>query len=379
MEIIALFIAVQILFMVYQWISFRNLKSSIGKAQNKSLSLARKNETLLHSLYASLENRKQNRMLPFPLANIPFADEAGIILSVKKVEVPSVLAPYNASIGPMEDGYLLFFRYDTPSFGNNQIPFFSNVGCIQLDRDFEPLEKEFSKIETNSPFSEDARFFQNDGRYFLVYNDLTSPSVGQRGIRIGAIDLDKRRLEYVTALSSSSTKMEKNWTPFSHQDKIHFLYTINPQKTFVLPNPQENLLHTPHASPLAILDWSNKWGPLRGGTPAILVDGEYLAFFHTSYEDHKGILWYIMGAYTFAASSPFKITRISPYPILFEGIYETAHQTIANPKVRSIYPAGISCEHREGRDLIHVSCGENDSAIKIISMDKDALLASLKS
>ena len=85
-----------------------------------------------------------------------------------------------------------------------------------------------------------------------------------------------------------------------------------------------------------------------------------------------------MGAYTFTSSSPFKITRISPYPILFKGVYDTPHQVFANSKVRSIYPAGFICEHREGKELIHVSCGENDSGMKIISMDKNALLASLK-
>ena len=85
-----------------------------------------------------------------------------------------------------------------------------------------------------------------------------------------------------------------------------------------------------------------------------------------------------MGAYTFAAYSPFKITRISPHPILFKGIYDTPHQVIANSKIRSIYPSGFTCEQREGKELIHVSCGENDSGIKIISMDKNALLASLR-
>jgi predicted GH43/DUF377 family glycosyl hydrolase len=375
MEACILFlIAIQIVLLV----SFRNLKSSVRKAQSKSLAIARKNEALLHSMNLSLENLAKVTSPPLPLINIPFADEAGIVLSVKKVSIPFISAQYNASIGAVGNGYLLFFRYDEPNFTNERLQISSHIGCISLDRNFEPLEKECSKIQTDSAFSEDVRFFQNGKSYFLVYNDLIPCPVDRRGIHIGAIDLCKRKLEYVTTLDLDSRKTEKNWTPFSHQGKIHFLYTINPQKILTLPNPRENLLlSSPNALP-SELDWSDKWGALRGGTPAQLVDGEYLAFFHSSFEDYRGITWYVMGAYTFAAYSPFKITRISPYPILFEGIYDTPHQVIANPKVRSIYPAGFTCERREDKELIHVSCGENDSGIKIVSMDKNALLLSLK-
>jgi hypothetical protein len=35
-------------------------------------------------------------------------------------------------------------------------------------------------------------------------------------------------------------------------------------------------------------------------------------------------------------------------------------------------------ENRDGQDLIHLSCGENDSAIKILTFDKEALLKTLK-
>lgn len=51
-----------------------------------------------------------------------------------------------------------------------------------------------------------------------------------------------------------------------------------------------------------------KWGKLRGGTPAILVADEYLAFFHRSFIDQKTKLsWYVMDAYTFASSPPFPL------------------------------------------------------------------------
>jgi hypothetical protein len=45
---------------------------------------------------------------------------------------------------------------------------------------------------------------------------------------------------------------------------------------------------------------------------------------------------------------------------------------------RVIFPAGFAVEKRPEGDLIHVSCGENDSGIKIVSFRKEALFKSLK-
>lgn len=383
MKFVIFLLIAQLVFAIYQWVLLRNLKSRLQKAQNKSLSFKKKQETLLHSLYIHFEKLSQSREMPFLLKNIPFADEEGIVTSVKTIQVPSVSSPYNASIGQADGGYLLFFRFDIPSNQMNSIPFFSHIGCIRLGKDFEPLEKQFSQIETNSVFSEDARFFQHEGCHFLVYNDLVSTSnkpqnsKNPRSLRLAAIDVTTKSIKYVTNLQSHSKKMEKNWTPFSYNGAIHFLYTIHPQKILKLPDPKENRLES-FASSINELEWPKKWGDLRGGTPAQLVDEEYLAFFHSSFEDHKGMIWYIMGAYTFQASHPFRMTRISPHPILFKGIYDTDHQNIANPKMRSLYPVGFVYEQEEGKQIIHVSCGENDSGIKIVSIDKNALMANLQ-
>jgi predicted GH43/DUF377 family glycosyl hydrolase len=373
-----LYIFFLIALQVFLLVCFRNLMNSVRKAQSKSLSIILKNEKLLHNLNFSIQNFGKEGFIPISMMNIPLADEAGIITSVKKVSISSISAAHNPSIVKFGDGYLLFFRHDEPNFKNGYWQVFSNIGCISLDRNFEPLEKSYSKIETHSLFSEDARFFQNGDRFFLVYNDLLPRFKDRRGICIGEIDLHRRRLEYVTRLDLGANTTEKNWTPFSHSGEVHFLYTINPQKILCLPNPRKCLLRLLPDSSQLNLDWSIRWGVLRGGTPAHLMGEEYLAFFHSFFEDCSGIVWYIMGAYMFASSSPFKITRISPHPILFKGIYDSPYASIANPRIRSIYPIGFTCENFEGKELIHLSCGENDSAMKIISIDKNALLSSLK-
>ncbi len=369
------FLIFQSILVAYLILQLRNFKMSVKKSQHKSISLLQLQEKLMHSLYLSHRQLSRERTLPPPLAHVPWADKMGIVLSVKQITIPSVDAPYNASIGPLIDGhYPLFFRYDTPGDGTSRL--FSHIGCIRLTPDFEPLSGSFVKIDTKSTFSEDARLFQHNGRQFLVYNDLI-PSSGRRGICIAAIDTCTGNIGYITPLDASNRDIEKNWTPFSYENQIQFLYTICPQKVLELHNPQKNLLKSSHSSSLSSI-WPAQWGRLKGGTPAIFVDGEYLAMFHSSFADDHGVIWYVMGAYTFASSPPFQIKRISAYPILFQNIYDIAHSVHANPKIRAIYPAGLICEKRGGRDIISVSCGENDSAIKIISMDKAALLASLR-
>jgi len=84
-----------------------------------------------------------------------------------------------------------------------------------------------------------------------------------------------------------------------------------------------------------------------------------------------------MGAYTFEAAPPYKITSITPCPIVFPGIYESEFLNTADPSKRIIYPAGVALEIKEEKTLLHVSCGENDCAIKIVTIDYQKLRKSM--
>ena len=122
--------------------------------------------------------------------------------------------------------------------------------------------------------------------------------------------------------------------------------------------------------------WDSQWGAIRGGTPARLIDNQYLAFFHSSFRE-RGKVWYVMGAYTFEAFPPYKVTAISAQPILFDGIYNTKAENTAKKGLRCIFPAGF-VEGYDKEDVFYLSCGENDCATKIITISKRNLLSSLK-
>ena len=366
-------VAIQLLCIGALAFHMRKIENHTRQSQDTLLSLSKRNELLLSELNFTVEQRFDCQQLPHALARLPKADEQGIVLSIKTISIPSAIVPYNASLIAQESGYQLFFRYDLPLAGKSKVPFYSHIGYVKLDHNFDLREPQLHTIETHSNFSEDPRVFQNGERCFLVFNDVIANGNRPRSMWMGELDEEQKVLNSIRTLAPNPTRTEKNWSPFVYEGEPYFVYSINPHQ--ILKYPSMLPMNLGSESMLSDLDWpSNIWGVLRGGTPAQLVDGEYLAFFHSAFGDRKGIGWYVMGAYTFEATPPFRITSISPYPILFKDIYNSPLQNTANPRIRCLYPAGFVCD----QGLIHVSCGENDSAVKIITMDKKALLNSLK-
>jgi predicted GH43/DUF377 family glycosyl hydrolase len=155
-----------------------------------------------------------------------------------------------------------------------------------------------------------------------------------------------------------------------------FEYSLSPHNILKLPdtriNSIDHLIFPDHPSPPR-LPWQEVWGHPRGGTASLKIDDEYLGFFHSSFKDSENILWYVFGAYTFEAEPPFRITSVSKCPILFKGIYDTPILNTALHNKRVIFPSGFVIEERDGRQLIQLSCGENDSGVKLVTIDKEAL------
>lgn len=322
-------------------------------------------------------------ILPQKLAKLPCSQERGIVTNVRTIDIKGIAAPYNSSIiEGMSNDYYLFFRHDLSEDVWTPIPFCSYIGFARLDKDFNVMSV-IEKIKTKSDYSEDPKAVKINGSYYLTYNDLLPSKTYCRTIHVGRWQPFHSSLDYVTNLDQHIKPIEKNWVPFEYgsgkKSELHFVYSVSPHKILELQNPKKNLINhlVFEGNPgLQRLAWNEKWGTLRGGTPARLIKGEYLSFFHSSFVDQETV-WYVMGAYTFEKHPPFRVTSISKHPILFKGIYESPHINTANPKVRCIFPAGFVIEESQDRTLLHVSCGENDSATKIVTINYDVLKKSM--
>jgi len=339
-------------------------------------------KSITHSLHQlMLYFGKNTVILPEKLARVSCAQQLGIVKQVQTISLDTQFPAYNPSIIENEEGtgYHLFFRYDKPKEQWKPLPFYSYIGYADLDSSFQPINT-IDKVNTGSHFSEDPRVVKVGKELFLSWNDKIRSKVECRTIHSGKWNPAKKKLEYVTNLDQHIRTVEKNWVPFERWEQnkplLSFVYAMLPHKIIDVPSPKKNevthLICNGNEA-LTKLPWMHEWGSLSGGTTARLIEGEYISFFHSCFQDDRGMRWYVMGAYAFERNPPHKITAMTPYPILFPGIYDSKLLNSADASKRVIYPAGIAVEKKGKNHLLHVSCGENDCAIKIVTIDYNRL------
>lgn len=314
----------------------------------------------------------------------------------------------------------------SPKHQHNSPFYTSHIGCVKLDEHCNPIEKH-QEILLSNCWNEDPRAFWHDSTLYLCYNSLATNSSKKpkRVFKLAKLDEQTMQVEKEMTLELDRQQIEKNWTPFSfidgEQDRLLFKrYLIPNQNVLLVENfsstttqtlskeeelflidenvdseSEKSNMYWPilwtkpfeELPPLfenaeeesTSLQWATLWGTPRGGSPALRInDDEYLAFFHSSFRDEKGCFYYVMGAYTFEAFPPFRIHAISTHPLLFKGAFTTPSLNTAHPSTRCLFPCGLTRKKVDGRDTFYLSIGENDSCIKVLQLDKDALLASLQ-
>lgn len=365
------------------------LSSNISKKQQK---VAQKQlELLLHRLNGTTTNSSQ-LFMPQKLELIKHLNAPHTGINVTTVHIPGVPYPYNASlVKGRHDNYLLFFRHDVygaVDLEHPDVSFETYISVVELDPCFTPIS-EYITIDTGSKYSEDPRAFYVQDRLFLIYNDLIPSMKYGRRMMLCEIDPNTFSVKKIKSLDLNMRDIEKNWMPFvppvqekdSAQEEgpaINFVYSINPLCILSLKNLNSQLTWlqgSQEKSTLRLINWERRWGSLKGSTPAQLVDGEYLTFFHsTFFDDITHSTCYVMGAYTFEKNPPHRITAMSKWPLTFPTIYDTPYGISGNKNLKCVFPAGFVVDG----DQIHISCGENDSAVKIVTLSKQILKGNMQ-
>lgn len=329
------------------------------------------------SLFAALTGTNDWKNVTV-FAGIPGADEQGIVLDAQVVSIPGQETSFNPSLVKRGKKYLLAVRQDVSHFGYSIPP--SHITLFKLDSMFR-IVGEGKRLALLDDHSEDPRLFYLNEALYLSYTHVKDVSSNWKtDIAMAKIDQAKKDVMFVTPLSLAwHSNKEKNWVPvavpeMAGDEKLYFIYSFNPLQVLRVTHEERGmtqLCYKGNRSP-ELDRWEAKWGIIRGGTPAIRMDnGEYLALFHSStgYYSH-----YVMGAILFSAQ-PFQLKKISPYPLLFKGIY---YPYRGYGKQSVIFPGGIVEDvNNEGRSVFYVACGINDTDVKILTLDKEALLKSL--
>jgi peptidoglycan/LPS O-acetylase OafA/YrhL len=107
--------------------------------------------------------------------------------------------------------------------------------------------------------------------------------------------------------------MEKNWIAFRHEEKLYFVYSIEPHVIVNVRATDGACVEQYKTSSKQLKEVSQHVFAIRGSATAVRYsDGEFLAIFHTS----GPLSGYSSCLYTFQAQPPFMVLRISkPLPL----------------------------------------------------------------
>lgn len=305
------------------------------------------------------------------------------VLDAFKLSIPGFEHAYNPSIVRYDGKLLLSFRI-TP---NPKSLFESQIGLIWLDEELKPMGnpqilnmREGSNVPSRA---EDARLICVGNRLYIIYDDNRDPVITRGGFRVYVAELRYDGESFcvlnIECLKNfegeSSQRREKSWVPFDYQGDLLLAYSLDPHLIF------SPIFGTETCETVAASSRENrwKWGELRGGTPGLLIDEQYLAFFHSSItmasEQSGGELMqhYFIGAYTFMKDPPFALTKISPEPIIAKGFYSGQIYRYYWKPIRAVFPCGYLCEGQN----IWIAYGRQDHEVWILKLDKQQLLDSL--
>jgi predicted GH43/DUF377 family glycosyl hydrolase len=310
------------------------------------------------------------------------AKAQSFVLETKKIEIPGYPEAFNPSIVRWKGNLLMCFRVLT----NPLDLWVSKIGLIWLDENYNPLGiPQLLDTRVSSPLipsrSEDARLFTVGDRLFITYNDNEEIRHGAtRRIYYAELDYDgalfhEKNREPLLMYEGENKKIwEKNWVPFDYKSTMLFIYSLTPH-LILCPVVGSKKCET-FASTEGIFDWP--WGTMRGGTPALLIENEYLSFFHsckivkTKQSNDKALHHYFMGAYTFSSDPPFNVTRISPEPIIGKDFYS---DSLIYKKIHKhvVFPGGYVMDKHH----IWLVYGREDCQVWVVKLEKEGLFRSL--
>lgn len=313
---------------------------------------------------------------------------APCICEIKKIDIPQFPHAFNPSIVRWQEKIFMSFRLvEMPLIFMQSSSAESKIGIIELDAEMNPIGHPYLLCLNPSPNTpsrpDDPRLVTVDDQLYMIYSDNRDPYPTDAGYREYIAELGYEKGEFFLISDERITffddwlphRREKNWAPFNYYGYLLLTYTMQPFKIYY-PLLGEGVCMTMSSSWNSI-DW--RWGDLRGGTPALPIEDEYLGIFHSCLElpsihsSGAPVLHYFMGAYTFTRHPPFLITKISQEPLVGPSFY---HGEIYNPywkPVRVVFPCGLLEEDA----FLWVSYGRQDHEMWLAKIDKEKLLESL--
>lgn len=304
-----------------------------------------------------------------PISESIVIDSSKLIQSYtgSKRELVKVTNWFNSSICEFEGKIYFSYRMECVPFCRRM-----KIGLCLLDKNYQPIENTNSLLELHSGLPgfakgfhvEDPRLFVHNEKLYLSYTD----GYQMAQAKINTQTLQAEESFYIE--KPSRQRVEKNWTFFDYNDMLYSVYQITPHVIFeIKQNSWQSVFRTNFTT-----DW--KWGELRGGASPIKVDGNYVAFFHSSKpitNRGKAGRQYFMGCYVFEGQPPFRPIMISKEPIIAGELMDETIPRLSN-KIYVVFPSGVIRK----KDSYDVSFGYNDYESRVINITDNFLESNLK-
>jgi predicted GH43/DUF377 family glycosyl hydrolase len=312
-------------------------------------------------------------------------DSSKLVKAIHREHEQDIIRPTNYLNGSIiEYKGKLVFAYRT-----EQKPFFTNstIHICELDDEFQPkTESVLLRLPVNVQFwnvthesncyqmsplripygfrCEDPRLFEHNSElhmaycdgYKMFYTKLNDDYTFEDPLQLPVFQLGRR---------------EKNWSPFSCDGKLYFIYQTAENEQVVLQIERDEIVEV-HTS---LFTLPTKFGSIRGGTPAYRTpDGNsFITFFHTHRKDSLGgeeCHIYGCGAYVFEAKPPFQIKWVCD-ELLFKG--EVYPNAIERPGLYNsvAFPAGAIYD--AVTKFWYVSFGYQDTENRVMPISDDVL------
>lgn len=358
-----------------------------------------------------------------------YPHQASFIRAVRQLQVPGFEDAFNPSIVMHAGRPLLSFRTRRRQAYGAAGPDANTLGLVYLqgtgpDSFTVGAQDRPWVLEFVNPYSKQQASRAHDprlvvdptsGHLMVVYSNLFAlalPSKGKprmvqtrrmflsrvdfarnasSGANIPVLDAELGGPQVISRFDLGTKALEqKNWVPFEHEGETMFVQTMEPHQVVTLRHESlteltADVLHVSRQQ----LGW--EWGELRGGTPAVLlppsltaagaVGPDLLAFFHSSrsmrsaHSDGAAVQHYFMGAYTFEANPPFRVTRISREPVFAPGMYDPSHPGLQHKTykpIRCVFPTGLLLDAT--RMEAHVTFGKQDFEAWVATMGLEELI-----
>lgn len=276
---------------------------------------------------------------------------------------------YNPSVVKINDDYL--YTYRVSNFTNCKtgglFDAFSNVKISKPREGFESrlvIEYKSNNFDVvNAVGLEDVRPIVIGDNVILTGSMRTGvggmSEMWMAELPVNMLELngsDSIKLADMTKLTLDEygkTRAEKNWMPFAQNDRLLFIYSINPH---VIVECDKN----GHSRKIATTSSDLVPKQIRGGGQVIEYNGEYLAMGHVRRTTNSYVTYF----YTFSKDDNFRITSISK-PFVFDDEYNRMKTNIQ-------FASGLVIN--EETQTAVITYGEQDCDAKVCHIPLHAII-----